>query len=252
MNPEINLQGQVALITGASAGLGQHFAQLLAGHGARVALVARDEKRLALTANTIRANGGECEYFTIDLTRTHEISELVEQINARLGVITLLVNNAGMMALGSSTKLSIDDIEASLAINVRVPFILSREVAKRLIEAKLPGRIINLSSITSFHYPGDGAAIYSTTKAAVNRMTETLAMEWVKHRINVNAIAPGTIEAGMTDRLEARVGDIRQRYPRGRLGLPQQLDSTLLYLCSPASELVTGTIIKVDDGQFTR
>jgi NAD(P)-dependent dehydrogenase (short-subunit alcohol dehydrogenase family) len=125
-------------------------------------------------------------------------------------------------------------------------------VARRLIAAKVPGRIVSTSSSGSFNYAGGGAALYSITKAAVNRMTEVLSVEWAKHDINVTAIAPGAFASEMMDGMISRVGDFTKLTPRGRLGDPAQLDSTLLYLVSPASEFVTGTIIRVDDGQGSR
>jgi NAD(P)-dependent dehydrogenase (short-subunit alcohol dehydrogenase family) len=130
--------------------------------------------------------------------------------------------------------------------------VLTCEVARRLIRAGLPGRIINLSSMGAYHYQGDGAALYSVTKAAVNRMTEALAVEWVRYGINVNAIAPGAFETHLMEGRIARVGDFGDDLPRKRIGDPAQLDSTLLYLGAPASEFVTGTVVNVDDGQFPR
>lgn len=129
---------------------------------------------------------------------------------------------------------------------------LSTAVARRLIKAELPGRIVNISSMVSYNYTGTAAALYSTTKAAVNRMTETLAVEWVRYGINVNAICPGSFASEMHDGLVERIGDFTDQLPRKRVGEPAQLDSTLLYLVGPSSELVTGTVIKVDDGQFPR
>jgi NAD(P)-dependent dehydrogenase (short-subunit alcohol dehydrogenase family) len=129
---------------------------------------------------------------------------------------------------------------------------LACEVARRLIAAGTPGRIVNISSMGAFHYAVDGAALYSITKAAVNRMTEALAVEWVRYGINVNGIAPGAFSSEMMDGMIERIGDFTEHLPRKRLGDPAQLDSTLLYLVAPSSEFVTGTIVKVDDGQGTR
>jgi NAD(P)-dependent dehydrogenase (short-subunit alcohol dehydrogenase family) len=129
---------------------------------------------------------------------------------------------------------------------------LACEVARRLIAAGTPGRIVNISSMGAFHYAGNGAALYSITKAAVNRMTEALAVEWVRYGINVNGIAPGAFRSEMMDGMIERIGDFTEHLPRKRLGDPAQLDSTLLYLVAPSSEFVTGTIVKVDDGQETR
>jgi NAD(P)-dependent dehydrogenase (short-subunit alcohol dehydrogenase family) len=139
-----------------------------------------------------------------------------------------------------------------LDTNLRAPYILSCEVARRLIAAKQPGRIVNISSVSANHYNGEGAALYSISKAGVSRMTEALAVEWSRNRINVNAIAPGAFRSEMMDGMMERIGDFSEHLPRKRIGEPAQLDSTLLYLCSPASECVTGTIITVDDGQGPR
>jgi NAD(P)-dependent dehydrogenase (short-subunit alcohol dehydrogenase family) len=113
----------------------------------------------------------------------------------------------------------------------------------------MPGRIVNIASSAAFEYGGNGAALYSTTKGAVVRMTQALSVEWAPFNINVNAIAPGAFSSEMMDGMLARVGDISQHFPRKRIGDPVQLDSTLLYLVSPSSDFVTGTCIRVDDGQ---
>jgi NAD(P)-dependent dehydrogenase (short-subunit alcohol dehydrogenase family) len=125
-------------------------------------------------------------------------------------------------------------------------------VARRLLAAKQPGRIVNIASIAAYDYNGGGAALYSVSKAAVVRMTEALAVEWSKFHINVNAIAPGAFASEMMDGMLQRMGDITEHFPRKRLGDPAQLDSTLLFLVSPSSDAVTGTVIKVDDGQGSR
>ena len=129
---------------------------------------------------------------------------------------------------------------------------LSCEIARRLIAAEQPGRMVNISSIGAFNYSGQGAALYSITKAGVIRMTEALAVEWARFNINVNAIAPGAFASEMMDGMLERMGDISQHFPRKRICDPAQMDSTLLYLVSPASEAVTGTFIKIDDGQGPR
>jgi NAD(P)-dependent dehydrogenase (short-subunit alcohol dehydrogenase family) len=117
---------------------------------------------------------------------------------------------------------------------------------------KAPGRIVNISSMGAHNYAGGGAALYSITKAGVNRMTESLSVEWARFGINVNSIAPGAFSSEMMDGMIERIGDVTKGFPRKRLGDPAQLDSTLLYLVSPSSEFVTGTIIKADDGQSPR
>ena len=114
------------------------------------------------------------------------------------------------------------------------------------------GRMVNIASTGAFSYGGNGAALYSITKAAIVRMTETLAVEWSRFGINVNAIAPGAFRSEMMDGMLDRMGDITKAFPRGRLGEPHQLDSTLLYLVAPSSAAVTGTTVIVDDGQGPR
>jgi NAD(P)-dependent dehydrogenase (short-subunit alcohol dehydrogenase family) len=251
-NTSVDLKGQTALVTGASSGLGLRFAQVLAKCGAKVALAARRMDRLEKLAGDIRAQGGEAVPLALDVTDADALKDAVGRAEKELGLVTILVNNAGIPDAQRATKMSVELIDRVLDINVRAPFILSCEVAKRLIEAKRPGRIVSISSAAAFHYGGGGAALYSISKAAVIRMTEALAVEWAKFNINVNAIAPGAFKSEMMDGMLERVGDISKSFPRGRICDPAQLDSTLLYLVSPASEAVTGTYLRVDDGQGGR
>lgn len=252
MSERIDLSGQVALVTGASSGLGRHFATVLAAHGAAVAITARRTDRLEELAAEITAAGGRALPLALDVTDAAAITSVVDAVEAELGIVDILINNAGIPDAQYATKMSLELIDAVLDTNVRAPFLLSTEVARRLIAAKRPGRIVNLSSQSAFHYSGEGAALYSVSKAAVNRITETLAVEWSKFHINVNAIAPGAFASEMMDGMIARLGDFPSHSPRKRLGQPAGLDSTLLYLVAPASEYVTGTVVRVDDGQGSR
>ena len=144
-------------------------------------------------------------------------------------------------------------VDRVLDTNLRAPWLLACEVARRLIEAKQPGRIVNISSVGALSYGGGAAALYSVTKAAVIRVTEVLSAEWARYGINVNCIAPGAFSSEMMDGMMSRLGATPESVgPRRRLGDPAQLDSTLLYLVSPASEFVTGAMIRVDDGQGPR
>jgi NAD(P)-dependent dehydrogenase (short-subunit alcohol dehydrogenase family) len=247
-----DLTGQVALVTGATAGLGRRFALTLAAAGADVVATGRRTELLNDLAEEIEAMGRRCEPVTMDVTDATDCEAALDRAEAAFGPVTILVNNAGIPDAQRAHKMSIELIDAVIATNVRGPFVLATAVARRLIKAGLPGRIVNLSSMVAFSYTGNAAALYSSTKAAVNRMTETLAVEWVRYGINVNAIAPGSFASEMHDNMVARIGDFTDRLPRKRVGQPAQLDSTLLYLVGPSSELVTGTVIKVDDGQFPR
>lgn len=251
-NVSNDLSGQVALVTGATSGLGRRFARVLAAAGAKVVVTGRRTERLEEVRAEIERAGGECLGLRLDMTDTDSILTVVDQAEQALGTVTILVNNAGIPDAQRAHKMSIELIDGVFATNLRGPFVLSCEVARRLIAAERPGRMVNISSAGAFHYGGNGAALYSITKAGINRMTETLAVEWARFGINVNGIAPGAFSSEMMDGMLSRMGDITQHFPRKRLGDPAQLDSTLLYLVSPASECVTGTVIKVDDGQGPR
>jgi NAD(P)-dependent dehydrogenase (short-subunit alcohol dehydrogenase family) len=251
-NNSADLSGQVALVTGASSGLGLRFAKVLAKQGAKVALAARRIDRLEALAQEIRADGGEALAIAMDATDADQLARAVAKAEAGLGLVTILVNNAGIPDAQRAHKMDVALIDRVLDVNVRAPFILSCEVARRLMAAGKPGRIVNIASSAAYAYNGSGAALYSVSKAAVVRITETLAVEWARNGINVNAIAPGAFESEMMDAMLQRVGDISQHFARKRIGNPAQLDTTLLYLVSPASEAVTGTCIRVDDGQGGR
>lgn len=251
-NFSTDLSGQTALVTGCTSGLGRRFAQVLARAGARVAITGRRVDRLEALAAEIRAAGGTCAPIALDMTDAAGIVAAVDRAEAELGVVTILVNNAGIPDAQRAHKMSLELVDSVFDTNLRGPWIMSCEVARRLIERKQGGRMVNISSMGAFSYGGQGAALYSVTKAGINRMTEALAVEWARFGINVNAIAPGAFASEMMDGMLQRVGDITARFPRQRLGDPAQLDSTLLYLVAPASEFVTGTVIKVDDGQGAR
>ncbi len=186
------------------------------------------------------------------MTDADAIVEGVAAANDALGLVTICVNNAGVPDAQRAHKMSTELIDLVIGTNLRGPYILSCEVARRLIAAESPGRMVNIGSMSGYRYDGHGAALYSITKAAVSRMTEALAVEWSRHHINVNGIAPGAFRSEMMDGMLERMGDFSGAFPRKRLGEPAQLDSTLLYLCSPASDAVTGTVIQVDDGQGAR
>ncbi|MEH6791628.1 SDR family NAD(P)-dependent oxidoreductase [Parasphingorhabdus sp.] len=251
-NFSIDLTGHTALVTGASAGLGHRFAKVLAACGAKVACTARRKDKLDDLVAAIRAEGGTAEAFALDVRDASQLKAIVPAIADRLGQPDILVNNAGIVDAEHATRMSIELIDDVLDTNLRSVFVLSNEFARPLIAEKKPGRIVNVASIAATSYSGGGAALYSTTKAGVVRITETLAVEWSKFHINVNGIAPGLFATDMADGMIERAGDFSVHFPRKRLGQPEQMDSTLLYLVSPSSDAVTGTVIKIDDGQGSR
>lgn len=251
-NASIDLTGHVALVTGASSGLGKRFAQVLAAQGCAVALTARRVDRLEALAKEINDAGGRAVALALDVTDADQLLAVVGKAEDALGPVDILINNAGIPDAQRAHKMSVELIDAVLDTNVRGPWILACEFARRRIAAEKPGRIVNIASSAAYSYTGGGAALYSVSKAAMVRITETLAVEWSKFHINVNAIAPGAFESEMMDGMLSRMGDISQHFPRKRIGNPAQLDSTLLYLVSPASDAVTGTCLRVDDGQGGR
>lgn len=251
-NFSIDLSGQVALVTVASSGLGRRFAQVLAACGARVAVTACRIDRLEALVAEIEASGGHAAAFALDVTDPAQLVAVVDQVAATLGQVTILINNAGVPDAKRAHRMPLDLIDRVFDTNLRSPYILACEIARRLIDSRTPGRIVNIASMAAFQYHGEGAALYCITKAGMVRMTEVLAVEWAKHDINVNAIAPGAFSSEMMDGMVERMGDIVAGFPRTRLGRPDQLDSSLLYLLSPVSDFVTGSVIKVDDVQNGR
>jgi NAD(P)-dependent dehydrogenase (short-subunit alcohol dehydrogenase family) len=248
-----DLSGQVALVTGATSGLGRRFAQVLAGCGAQVALAGRRVARLDEVAKEIREAGGTAFPLRLDMCDAAAVKAAPRVAEEGLGApVSILVNNAGVPDAQRAHKMSLELIDTVFDTNLRGPYILACEVARRLIEVKRPGRIVNISSVGAYHYAGGAAALYSITKAGISRMTEVLAVEWARFHINVNGIAPGAFSSEMMDGMIERVGDFTRHFPRKRLGRPEQLDGTLLYLVSPSSECVTGTVVIVDDGQGSR
>lgn len=251
-NFSTDLSGQVALVTGASSGLGERFARVLAACGAKVALAARRKDRLDAIAAEITEAGGTAQAFALNMEDVDQIPEVVGEVEAALGPITILINNAGITDGRRAVNMTPDLIDAVIDTNLRGPYVLACEVARRLIASGMQGRIVNVSSIGAYICSKPGQSLYSITKSGIVRMTEVLAVEWAPHFINVNGIAPGAFRSEMTDKLVEKVGDFSPNLPRKRFAEPDQLDSTLLFLVSPSSEAVTGTIIRVDDGQYGR
>ncbi|MCB1644665.1 MAG: SDR family NAD(P)-dependent oxidoreductase [Pseudomonadales bacterium] len=251
-NFSTDLSGEVALVTGTTSGLGRRFAQVLAAAGASVIVTGRREERLQELVTEITSNGGKAFAVKLDMTDNDSIIGAVQAAEDHFGTVTILVNNAGVPDAQRAHKMSNELIDTVFDTNLRGPFVMSCEVARRLIAAKKPGRMVNIASVAAFNYGGNGAALYSITKAGMVRLTEALAVEWAASHINVNCIAPGAFSSEMLDGMLERMGDFSSHFPRKRIGQPAQMDSTLLYLVSPSSECVTGTVIKIDDGQGSR
>lgn len=249
-----DLTGRVAIVTGASSGLGWRFAQTLAAHGARVVATGRRIGNLERLAAEIEDAGGVAAPYQLDVGDPGAIAACFDFAEQRFGGVDILINNAGVGHTKPAVTLELSQVDELLNTNVRGPFLMSVECARRLIATEGKGSIVNISSVGATQYSGNAkAALYCATKAGVSRLTETLAVEWAKHGINVNAIAPGFFRSEMSEDFIAKHGDrIVAGFPRAHFGEPAYLDSTLLYLVSPQSHFVSGVCIVVDDVQQGR
>ncbi len=248
-----SLRGHVGLVTGASSGLGAECARALAIGGADVALVARRADRLKSLAKELsRDHNVRAVPIAADITSDAEPDRIVAQAAAELGEIDILVNNAGIAPTGRAEKCTRADWDAAMNLNVTAPMMLSQAFARRLIERKRPGRIINITSILA--YVGSAVyrlSAYTASKAALANLTRQLAIEWAQYGILVNAIAPGWIPTEATEPGIAKPGN-RQRMemftPMGRLGRPEEIRGAVIFLAGAASSYVTGSVVSVDGG----
>ncbi len=245
-----DLRGQVALVTGASGGLGARFAEVLGRSGARVALAARRLDRLEALAGRLTAQDIQCAAFAFDAEDSAAPAALMAQVNDRLGAPTLLINNAGISLPGRAQDSPEADFDRTMAVNLKAPWHLSQLCARQWIAAKTPGAIVNIASMLAERV-GPGVSLYCMSKAALAHMTACHAVEWARHGIRVNALDPGYIRTEINDEFwETPRGTAElARLPRRRVGQPRDLDSALLFLCDPASDFVNGASIRVDDAQ---
>jgi len=248
-----SLRGHLGLVTGASSGLGVECAHALALAGADVALAARRGERLQQLADELTIRYGvRTVGVQTDITLDNELDRLMDTVQAKLGDVDILVNNAGISPTGRAETLSRATWDAALATNLTAPMMIAQRVARRLIEKKRPGRIINMVSI----YALVASSIYRlsayvATKAALANLTRQLAIEWAPAGILVNAIAPGWIPTEATEAGMAKSQNrerMERSTPLGRLGNPEEIRGAVIYLASPAASYVTGTIISIDGG----
>ncbi len=247
-----SLRGQVALVTGASSGLGVECATALAIAGADVALVARRSERLEALARRLRdEHHVRVAPIPADIAIDTELERIVEQTVAQLGEIDILVNNAGIALGGAASVITRAKWDAEFAVNVTAPMMLAQRVANRLIARKAPGRIINITSMYASLASPYRMAAYAASKAALENLTRELAVEWTSYNINVNAVSPGMIPTGLNER-GLKIPGIRERTeiftPMGRLGEPGEIRGAIIYLAGPASSYVTGSVLHVDGG----
>lgn len=244
------LNDKVALVTGASSGLGYQFAQTLAAEGATVAVAARSVDKLSALVSTIKSNGGSAYAFSFDAADPDAPDALINRIADECGWPDILINNAGISLYARAHKATLDQFEQIMAVNVRAPWRLSQLCASRWIDAGTEGIIVNVSSVLSRRV-GKGVSLYSMSKAAIQHLTAGHALEWAKYGIRVNALCPGYIKTSINEEFwDTELGKAEfAKLPRPRLGAPADLDSALLFLVDPRSHFVNGEALTVDDAQ---
>lgn len=247
-----DLSGRVALVTGASSGIGRHLAKVLAANGAAVAVAARRVSRLDSLCEEITQSGGKAVPYTLDVTETKRISPTLNAIEAEFGApVDLLLNNAGMSREGRLLDAGEDTFDEVMQTNTRAPFFMAQAVARRLVETKREGSIINVASLIVLR-PNAGIGVYGMSKASVDFMTRAMAKEWSRHGIRVNALLPGYIETEMNQQFFQSEPGVKftQLMPRRRIGKLSDLDGPTLLLASEAGSGMTGASILVDDCQL--
>lgn len=257
MSYSIDLAGRVALVTGASSGLGEQFARTLAQAGACVVLAGRRVERLKTLRNEIEAHGGSAHVVTMDVTDIDAIKAAVAHAETETGALDILINNSGVSTTQKLTEVTQDDFDFVMDTNVRGAFFVAQEVGKRMLaraRGSAPGtftggRIVNIASMAGLRPLGQ-IGVYAMSKAAVIHMTRAMALEWGRYGINVNAICPGYIDTEINHHhWQTEAGrKLIDMLPRKRIGRPQDLDTALLMLCAKESHFINGAVLQADDG----
>ncbi|HZP75113.1 MAG TPA: glucose 1-dehydrogenase [Pseudolabrys sp.] len=248
--PDFSLKNRVALVTGASSGLGAHFAQVLAAAGATVALVARRKDRLADVCHTIEAGGGKALAIEADVLDHAAIARAFDEAEKAFGTVTVLVNNAGVANSDRAVDLSEAEWRRVTGTNLDAVFFWAQEGARRMLAAKKTGSIVNIASVLGLGV-AKGSIAYATAKAGVIQLTKALALELAFKGVRVNAIAPGWFITEMNE--DYLVGEtaarMKREIPVGRFGEQGDLDGALLLLASDAGRFIAGATLVVDGGQ---
>lgn len=247
--PSFSVADQVALVTGASSGIGLYLAEVLAVAGAKVALAARRADRLEAACAAIRARGGTCLPVALDVTRGDSIGAALDAAETGLGPLSILVNNAGVVVSKPFFEHTEADWDHVVDTNLKGAWLMAREFAHHLVERNRPGGIINIASVLSFRTIARVPS-YLAAKAGLLHLNGALAMELARYNIRVNAIAPGYVVTDFNrDFLASEAGlRLAARVPMKRVGQVEDLGGALLFLASPASAYVTGACISVDGG----
>jgi 3-oxoacyl-[acyl-carrier protein] reductase len=243
-----DLTGRVALVTGASSGLGAHFAQTLAENGAKVVLIARRVERLKELQKKIEAAGGEAIAVEADVLDRAAMVRAFDAAEKAFGTVTILVNNAGVTHADRAHEMPEETWRRVLGTNLDAVLYWAQEAARRMIAAKARGAIVNIASILGFNV-AKGVAAYSVAKAGVVQLTKALAIELAFRGVRVNAIAPGFVVTEINDEYLKSRPDMTRNIPVGRFGETKDLDGALLLLTSDAGAFMAGATVVVDGGQ---
>ena len=245
----IDLNGRVAVVTGASRGIGRAIAIELAGAGAKLALASRDQAKLAETLSMVQAAGAEAEIYLCDVRDEMQVGQMAEKVKARFGAAHILVNNAGTAIRKNIIDFSFEEWRALTDTNITGVFLMCKYIVP-LMKGQGYGRIINLTSIMA-HVSSTGRGVYSATKHAVLGLTRALALELADEKINVVAISPGFIATDLTAPLRAdpeKNAALMAQTPMHRWGQPEEIASMALYICSDRAAFMTGSDVLVDGG----
>ncbi len=251
MTKPFDLSGKIALVTGASGGLGRHFAGVLAGAGARVAVCARRMDKVTETVTGIESAGGRAFGVEMDVTDKGSVTSAFDLVEEQAGPVTVLINNAGITAGNLALEMSEDDWDRVLDTNLKGAWTVAQQAAQRMVEAKTGGVIVNIASVLGLRV-SKGVVPYAVSKAGLIQMTKALALELAPQNIRVNALAPGYVETDLTrDYLAGDAGKkLLKRIPQRRPANMSELSGPLLLLASDASSYMTGAVITVDGGHL--
>ena len=247
----LRLDGDVALVTGANGGLGAHFAETLAKAGAKVALAARRAESLREVEGRIRAAGGQSHMVALDVTRRESVEQAFEDAARSLGSVTVVVNNAGIAVTKPLLEHTDDDWEQVIGVNLTGAWRVAQQAARHMVKNGKGGSIINIALILGLRVASQVPS-YVASKAALIHLTKAMALELARHRIRVNALAPGYVETSINREFFASEAGqaVVRRIPQRRLGNPEELDGALLLLASSAGSYATGSVFALDGGQL--
>jgi 2-deoxy-D-gluconate 3-dehydrogenase len=247
---KFSLKGKSGIVTGGGSGIGKAIATGLVQAGAEIVIVGRNKERLEKTAGEIRAFGGPAIPIQADISRMGDIKSLVDRTVKEFGKIDFLFNNAGTIRRGSSEDFSEKDWDEVISTNLKGPFFLAQAVARVMISQKRKGKIINTSSLIAVQ-GGKRVPAYAASKGGLAQVTKTMANDWAKYNILVNAIGPGWVKTELTEALQQdkdRYAEILGRIPLGRWADPEDLAGAAVFLASDASDYITGQTVFVDGG----